>query len=203
MEEFFKKILRIIISTAIFIHCKIVYRIKVIGKENIPKNEPLLFCGNHKSYLDAPLIIVTAGRRISFMAKDELKSNVGMRILCYAYDGIWVKRDHKDIGPLKTALKLLKNGGCVGIFPEGTRNGLEKNEGKLKNGASYMAIKTGAKIIPIGIIGEAKPFTKNTIIYGKPLDFSKYAESKIDKDVEIKASEELKQSIIMLTNPKK
>ena len=190
MEKFLKKILRIIVSTAIFLYCKIVYRIKVIGKENIPQKEPLLFCGNHKTYLDAPLIIVTAGRRISFMAKDELKSNIGMRLLCYAYDGIWVKRDHKDIGPLKTALKTLKNGGCIGIFPEGTRNGLEKNEGKLKNGASYMAIKTGAKIIPIGII------------YGKPLDFSKYAESKIDKDIEIKASEELKQSIIMLTNPK-
>ena len=89
-----------------------------------------------------------------------------------------------------------------GIFPEGTRNGMEKNEGKLKNGASYMAIKTGAKIIPIGIIGDAKPFSKNIIVYGEPLDFSKYAEGKIDKEVEIKASEELKQSIIMLTNQK-
>ena len=116
MEEIFKKFLRVIVSTSIFIYCKIVYRIKVVGKNNIPKEGALLFCGNHKTYLDAPLIIVTAGRKISFMAKDELKKNAGMRLLCYAYDGIWVKRDHKDIAPLKTALKLLKNGGCVRNF---------------------------------------------------------------------------------------
>ena len=99
-------------------------------------------------------------------------------------------------------MKLLKNGGCIGIFPEGTRNGMEKNEGKLKNGAAYMALKTGAKIVPIGIQGEAKPFTKNTIIYGKPLDFSEYTTGKVDKEVEEKVSEELKQAILALTNQK-
>ena len=202
MKDFFKKILRAIISTCIFIYCKIVYRLKIIGKENIPNEGPLLFCGNHRTYLDPPLIVVTAGRKMSFMAKEELKKNPMMRFLCFVYDGIWLKRDHKDITSLKKAMKILKSDGCIGIFPEGTRNGLEKNNGKLKNGASYMAIKTGAKIIPIGIIGPAKPFTKNAIIYGKPLDFSKYANAKIDKDIEIKASEELKQTIIMLTNQK-
>ena len=54
---------------------------------------------------------------------------------------------------------------------------------ELKNGAAYMALKTGAKVVPIGIVGPAKPFTKNAIIYGKPIDFSEYAGSKkIEKD---------------------
>jgi len=70
-----------------------------------------------------------------------------MRFLCFIFDGIWLKRDSKDIASLKTALKLLKSGGCIGIFPEGTRNGMEKNDGKLKNGAAYMALKTNTKII--------------------------------------------------------
>ena len=125
-----------------------------------------------------------------------------MCFLCFTFDGIWVKRDNKDIGSLKAAMKILKNGGCIGIFPEGTRNGMEKNDGKLKNGASYMALKTGSKIVPIGIQGEAKPFTKNSIIYGKPMDFSKYASGKVDKEAEEKVSEELKQAIIALTNQK-
>lgn len=202
MEKIFKEFLRAIITFCIFSYCKIVYRIKVIGLENIPKDGPLLFCGNHRTYLDAPLIVVTSPRRMYFMAKDELRKNLGMRILCYVYDGIWVKRDSKDIGPLKTALKALKDGKCVGIFPEGTRNGMEKNDGKLKNGASYMAIKTNAKIIPIGIIGPAKPFTKNAIIYGKPIDTSNYISTKIDKNVEEKLTEDLKEQIIMLTNHK-
>lgn len=116
MKKFLKKILRAIISTVIFLYCKIVYRVKIIGKENVPKEGALLFCGNHRTYLDPPLITVTAGRKMSFMAKEELKSNPLMRFLCFAYDGIWVKRDSKDIGPLKTAMKLLKSGGCIRHF---------------------------------------------------------------------------------------
>ncbi len=200
MKKFFKKTLRVIVAFSIFWYCKFVYRIKIVGKENVPKEGALLFCGNHRTYLDPPLITVTAGRKMSFMAKEELKNNPFIRFLCFTFDGIWVKRDNKDIGSLKSAMKILKNGGCIGIFPEGTRNGMEKNEGKLKNGASYMALKTGAKIVPIGIQGPAKPFTKNTIIYGKPLDFSEYTSGKIDKDIEDKVSEELKEKIIALTN---
>ncbi len=200
MKKILRKILRVIVAFSIFWYCKFVYRIKIVGKENVPKEGALLFCGNHRTYLDPPLITVTAGRKMSFMAKEELKNNPFIRFLCFTFDGIWVKRDNKDIGSLKSAMKILKNGGCIGIFPEGTRNGMEKNEGKLKNGASYMALKTGAKIVPIGIQGLAKPFTKNTIIYGEPLDFSKYSSGKIDRDIEDKVSEELKEKIIALTN---
>ena len=75
MKEFFKKISRGFISTVIFIYCKIVYRAKIVGKENIPQEGALLFCGNHRTYLDPPLIVVTAGRRMRFMAKVELKAN--------------------------------------------------------------------------------------------------------------------------------
>ena len=176
------------------------YRIKIIGRENIPKEGPLLFCGNHRTYLDPPLIVVTSSRRMNFMAKEELKENLLFRFLVYIFDAIWVKRDNKDIGSLKLALKTLKNGGCIGIFPEGTRNGMEKNDGKLKNGASYMALKTGANIVPIGIQGTAKPFTKNVIIYGKPIDTSKYGTGKVDKDAENKLTEDLKEHILELTN---
>ena len=202
MKKIIQKICSVVVTFCIFVYCKVVYHVKIIGKENVPKEGALLFCGNHRTYLDPPLITVTAGRKMSFMAKEELKESPLMRFLCFTFDGIWVKRDSKDIGPLKTAMKLLKNGGCIGIFPEGTRNGMEKNEGKLKNGAAYMALKTGAKIVPIGIQGPAKPFSKNVIIYGKPLDFSKYETSKVDKGAEDKVSEELKEQIIALTNQK-
>ena len=200
MKEFLKKIGRVIVSFLIRTYCKIVYRVKIIGKENIPQEGNLLFCGNHRTYLDPPLIIVTAGRYMRFLAKGELKKNPLFAFLGFLYDGIFVKRDEKDIGPLKTALKTLKDGKCVGLFPEGTRNGLEKNDGKVKNGAAYLALKTNSKVVPIGIVGPAKPFTKNAIIYGKPLDFSEYATSKkIDKEVEDKVSEMIMNEIIKLS----
>lgn len=203
MKEFLKKIGRVIVSFLIRTYCKIVYRVKIIGKENIPQEGNLLFCGNHRTYLDPPLIIVTAGRYMRFLAKEELKKNPLFAFLGFLYDGIFVKRDEKDIGPLKTALKTLKEGKCVGLFPEGTRNGLEKNDGKVKNGAAYLALKTNSKVVPIGIVGPAKSFTKNAIIYGKPLDFSEYATSKkVDKEVEDKVSEIIMDEIIKLSKTK-
>ena len=64
MKELFKKILRGIVKGAMFIYCKIVYRMKIEGKENIPKEGALIFCANHRSFLDPPLIVCTAGRHI-------------------------------------------------------------------------------------------------------------------------------------------
>ena len=199
MEKILKKISRGIVIVALNIVFRTVYRMKVIGTENIPKGGALIFCGNHKSYLDPPAISVTNRRKMSFLAKEELKGNILYAFLGWAFDNIWVKRDSKDIGPLKQSLATLKSGGCLGIFPEGTRNGMEKNNGELKNGAAYLALKTGAKIVPVGVIGEAKPFTKNALIYGKPIDLSKYKGQKIDKELEEKVSNELKNEIIKLT----
>ncbi len=200
MEKILKKISRGIVIVVLNIVFRTVYRLKIIGTENIPKEGALIFCGNHKSYLDPPAISVTNKRKMSFLAKEELKNNLLFAFLCWAFESIWVKRDSKDIGPIKQSLTILKSGGCLGIFPEGTRNGMKKNNGELKNGAAYLALKTGAKIVPIGIIGDAKPFTKNALIYGKPIDFSKYKENKIDKELEEKVNDELKEEIIKLTN---
>lgn len=197
--EILKKIGRVVFRTAIFTYCKIVYRIKTVGKENIPADGALIFCGNHRTYLDPPVIIVTAGRHMRFMAKEELRKNPFLAFLGVIFEGIYVKRDAKDISAMKEAIKTLKSGGCIGLFPEGTRNGLEKNDGKLKNGAAYLALKTGAKIVPIGIQGEAKPFHRTTIVYGEPLDFSTKYNISEDKEAADKATDELKEKIIMLT----
>ena len=134
-----------------------------------------------------------------FMAKEELRKNPFLAFLGVIFEGIYVKRDAKDISAMKEAIKTLKSGGCIGLFPEGTRNGLEKNDGKLKNGAAYLALKTGAKIVPIGIQGEAKPFHRTTIVYGEPLDFSTKYNISEDKEAADKATDELKEKIIMLT----
>ncbi|MBR3697414.1 MAG: 1-acyl-sn-glycerol-3-phosphate acyltransferase [Clostridia bacterium] len=166
-DSFFKKLGKSIIKGIIFSYCKAIYRLKIIGKENIPKDEAVIFCGNHRNFLDPQIIVVTAGRDMRFLAKEELSKNPFLAFLGYLFGAIYVKRDEKDLTAVKESLKTLKAGGCIGLFPEGTRNGFEKNDGKLKNGAAYLAIKTGAKIVPIGIIGKAKPFTKNVVIYRK------------------------------------
>lgn len=201
IKAFLKEFVRKIIRFLILVYCKIVYRIKIVGKENVPKKEALIFCGNHRTYLDPPLIVATAGRNMRFMAKEELRKNPLFPILGNLFEIICVKRDSKDITAMKEALRTLKSNGAIGIFPEGTRNGFDKNDGKIKNGAAYMALKTGAKVLPIGIVGPSKPFTKNAIIYGKPLDFSEYTkEKKIEKEDEDRVSEIIKEEILKLLN---
>lgn len=197
MKEFFKKIGRGIVKGAIYAYCKVVYRMKIIGKENIPKDGPLIICGNHRSFLDPPLIEITCGRYTRFLAKEELTKNKFLALLGLVFDAILVKRDSKEVKALKESLQTLKNGDCIALFPEGTRNGLEKGE-KVKDGAAFFTVRTGAKVIPVGISGGIKKFEKVTIKYGKPLDFSQYKNSK-DKEVLDKITEEIMNNIINLT----
>ena len=131
------------------------YRLKVTGQENRPKEGPVIYCGNHRSYLDPPLIVVTAGRHVRFMAKEELTKNKFLKFLGFVFDAIYVKRDNKEIGALKTTLKALKNKESIAMFPEGTRNGLEKGE-SIKEGVAFFVLQTGAKVQPVGITGGEK-----------------------------------------------
>lgn len=108
----------------------------------------------------------------------------------------------RDIESIKYSLNLLKDGEILVIFPEGTRNGMEKN-GKAQNGVAYMAIRTGVPVIPVGIQGETKPFKKVKLNIGEPLDFSQYKTNKPEKEILDKVSKEIMDNIIMLTNEKK
>lgn len=148
MKEFFIKILREFVKGILYIFCKIVYRFKVIGKENIPKDGSIIICGNHRSFLDPPLIEVTCGRYTRFLAKEELTKNKFLALLGIVFDVILVKKDSKEVKALKESLQTLKNGHCLALFPEGTRNGLEKGE-KVKDGAAFFALRTGATVVPV------------------------------------------------------
>lgn len=197
MKDIFKPIGRAIVKAAIYTYCKIVYRVKIVGTENIPKDGPVIICGNHRSYLDPPLIQITTGRYTRFLAKEELSKNLLFAFLGYIYDSILVKRDSKDVKALKESLETLKHGDCLALFPEGTRNGLEKGQ-KVKDGAAFFALRTGAKVVPCGIKGGEKGNRKVVLTYGKPLDFSEYKGSK-DKEVLNKVTDEIMTSILELT----
>lgn len=197
MEKTIKVIIKWIVRGAIYLWCKIYYRTEIIGLENIPKEGPVIFCGNHRSYLDPPLMVCTAKREMRFLAKDELAKNPFLNFLGWAFDAIHVKRDEKDVTAIKESLKTLKNEQCIALFPEGTRNGLEKGE-KVKDGVAFFAVRSGAKVVPCGIKGGTKENRKVTITYGKPLDYSQYKGNK-DKEVLDKVTNEIMDNIIKLT----
>lgn len=196
MKKFFKGIVKWIVRGAIYIWCKIYYRAEILGLENVPKEGPVIFCGNHRTYLDPPLMVATAKRDMRFLAKDELAKNPFFSFLGWAFDAIHVKRDEKDVTAIKESLKALKNGECIALFPEGTRNGIEKGE-KLKDGVAFFAVRSGAKVVPCGIKGGTKEHRKVTIKYGKPLDYSKYKGEK-DKDILDNITNEIMSNILEL-----
>ena len=193
-----KAIGRGFVKSVIRCYLKIIYRYKVIGKENIPKKGKVIVCGNHKSFLDPQLIEITVGRYTRFLAKKSLANNKILAGFGKLFDVILVNRDSKDVVALKESLKALKNDQCLVLFPEGTRNGMAKGE-QAKDGAAFFAVRSGAPVIPCGIKGGEKGNRKVTITYGKPLDFSEYKGSK-DKEVLDKVTDEIMSNIIKLAN---
>ena len=152
---------------------RVLFRIENIGEKNIPEDgESYIVCANHLNYLDAIAVITSSNRFVRFMCKSSMFKNALFTWVLHIGDTIPVNREKNDIDAMKRSIKALKSGEILGIFPEGTRKGMEKNL-SAKNGAAFMALRTKTKVIPIGIQGSFKPFTKVYLNYGKPLDFSK------------------------------
>ena len=194
-----KKSIRVIVKGTIFTYCKILYRVKIIGTENIPKEGPVIFCANHKSFLDPQLIEVTCKRDDTrFLAKKELTKSKALKFLGNVFDAILVSRDEKDVTVVKESLRTLKNGNCIALFPEGTRKGLEKGE-IVKDGTAYFALNSDATVIPVGIKGGDRFFQKAIIKYGKPLNLDEYKANRKDKEVLDKVTDIIMENILELT----
>lgn len=190
-ETVWKKFVRRVVKIFLRTLYRIAFRVRITGE--VPKDGAYLICGNHINYLDAAAIVLFNRRKVNFVAKEDLFTHRILFWLGHLFDTIPIKRNMQDIDAMKRCLKVLKNGELLGIFPEGTRKGMEKNM-KAKNGAAFMAIRSKVKVIPVGIHGTFKPFSKVYINYGEPIDVSKYSKDQLDE-----ATEEIMEQIVMLT----
>ena len=166
-------------------------KLTVIGEENVPMDEPVLYIGNHRSFFDVVVTYARCPGLTGYIAKDGVNKVPIFRIWMKRLHCIFLKRDDMKEG-LKVILKAIeyvKSGISICIFPEGTRNKDRDNPTSLlpfKEGSFKIASKTGCKIVPMALIGTADilenhfPWIHSTdikLIYGEPIDVSA-----LDKD---------------------
>lgn len=192
-----KNIIRKIIKFLFKIAAIIMYRPKIIGKENLPKIEGALICPNHVHALDSAVIIAMNKRKINVLAKEELFKNGFIRWIADLFGIYPVKRDNKSMESIKISLKLLKNNELLMIFPEGTRNGMAKGV-KPKEGAIKLAMRANVPIIPIGIQGSFKAFTRVKVNIGEPIYYSEYKDEINNKELLEELTKDLMNRIVKL-----
>lgn len=177
------------------IYMNILFRIKVTGKENIPKKGGVIFCSNHSSNFDPVTVCISINRKIHYFAKKELFStkfkNYWMRQLC----AFPVDREGTDLNALKFSIKHLKEGGALGIFAQGTRVKEGDEPVEAKSGVSLFALKSGAVVVPIGISSTYKKGSKVTVNIGKPITFEEYRNEKPKSDILAKMTNEIMTEI--------
>ncbi|AIQ48193.1 acyl-phosphate glycerol 3-phosphate acyltransferase [Paenibacillus sp. FSL R7-0273] len=149
----------------------ILFPLKIVGRENVPKEGGVLLCANHISLLDPMTIGIKLERQVKYMAKAELFAVPVLGWLIGKLGAFPVKRGGVSKESIKTALNTLRGGHVMGIFPEGTRN---SDTGVAKKGAASFALRSGAAVVPAAIVGSYKPFRRMTVIYGQPIDLSAF-----------------------------
>ena len=146
----------------------------IIGAENIPKDGAVVIAGNHKNISDQFLVFLATKRVVNYMAKREYFDGALAPLFKLA-GCIPVNRDGFDAAAVRRAIKILKRGGAVGIFPEGTRNKTDALLLPFKPGAVAIAQRGGAVIVPFAITGEYERKGGLKIVFGKafsPADMS-------------------------------
>ncbi len=174
------------------------YRLKLTGTENIPKEGGAILCSNHMSNFDPIVLAVYLKRQVSYMAKTELFKNKLFGKILLAVGAFPVDRDSQDMVSYKKAIKNLKEGKLLGIFVQGTRQ-KEIDVKTGRTGAAFFALKAGVPIIPVGISGTYKLFSKITVNFGEPVALDNFKDAKLKTEVLNEITESVMEKVLVLS----
>ena len=164
---------------------RVFVRIRVEGKEHVPRSGPVILASNHRSFLDSIFIPLVIRRRVTFVAKAEYFDDKPVAWFFRGVGQIPIRREGGSASEraLQSAMEVLEGGGVFGIYPEGTRT----RDGKLHRGhtgVARLALRTGAPIIPVGLIGTdavqpvdsklPRLFKPVRICFGEPIELERY-----------------------------
>jgi 1-acyl-sn-glycerol-3-phosphate acyltransferase len=173
---------------------RLLYRVRVEGAERVPRAGAVIVAPNHRSFLDSIFIPLVIPRRVTFVAKADYFDSWKTKWFFNALGQIPIRREGGSASEraLASAMDVLREGGVFGIYPEGTRT----RDGRLHKGhtgVARLALRSGAPIIPVGLIGtdEIQPvdrklplfFKTVTIRFGQPIDPKRFAGGENDRMV--------------------
>jgi len=165
------------------IYYKFFFRLKVIGKENIPELGPLILCGNHIHNFDPITLALPLERQVHYMAKQEIFKIPILKTIVKKLGAFPVNRGSIDRNTLRKVYEVLDEKKVLGIFPEGTRNRTDQILLKGQSGVALFALKSKAKVIPVAIKGSYNIFSRLEIQYGEPIDLSSFYDKKITSEL--------------------
>ena len=158
-----------------------------------------IYIGNHFSMWDIFYPARTTWEGIHFFAKDSLMHAPVIGYFAKKIRALGVVRDGSDARTLMDALRILKNGEKISLFPEGTRNRLSEEEFlPFRGGAALLAIKTKTPVIPFVICTKPKVFRKTHVVFGEPMELSQYYDRKPTQDDYAQADEMLRNKLYEL-----
>ncbi len=141
----------------------VLFRPQVTGVANVPAEGPVIIAPVHRSFADFGFSAFVTRRKLFFMAKDDLWRNRLLGRLLFALGAFPVHRQSADREALRNAEEVLRAGQVLVLFPEGTRQeGPEVQQ--LLEGAAFLAARTGAQIVPVGIGGSDRAMPKGSLI---------------------------------------
>ncbi|MBE5734137.1 MAG: 1-acyl-sn-glycerol-3-phosphate acyltransferase [Clostridiales bacterium] len=169
-------------KTALFCF-NLVYPYKIFGKENIPEGGALFVC-NHFSAIDCGFVADAYSKDVYFLAKKELFKNKFIGGIIKSFGAIPIDREKADVKAMVSAIKVLKEGHKLVVFPEGTRNKTGTSElQEIKGGSAVFAVKAKCPIVPMMLLKKARPFSVTKLIIGEPFYLDEFYNKKITPEV--------------------
>ena len=164
-DTYFYKIVRPLVSFLIHF----LFRVEVVGLENIPRKGRILLAGNHTKWLDPVMLVGVVKRQVHFLAKEELFHGI-THFIVKGMGCVPVNRKIHDKNALESAYQFLEKELCIGIFPEGTINRTDDIIMPFKMGAVKACYMTNTKLVPFIITGKYKLFKKSVRVeFLKPI----------------------------------
>ena len=161
---------------------RLLFKIEIEGIENIPKDKHFILSPNHLGNFSPPLIAAFLPiENMAYMAKASLFKVPVVAQVIKAFDAFPVKHG-EGIAAIRTAIKLLNDGKCLAMFPEGKRVRTPGVLGEGKQGAVMIATKAAVGILPVGIEATYKFRSRVKIVVGNYIDMSEYSGQKLSSD---------------------